>query len=161
MRTGIIPGAANFTYEEMVRSTTALKQGINNRPTSANIWDNIEYLAQKVLQPVRNEFGSPVIVTSGYRSKELNRYIGGSSTSHHVYGCAADIRVKNVAPRDVFDYIYWSLPFTELIAENLGGNVWVHVALAKGREMEKAVKYQMTGSVVRRASHAYIMALQW
>lgn len=161
MYTGVIDGAPNFTYDELIWSVTALNRGIDNRPHTETIWRNLEYLARVVLQPVRDYFEQPVTVTSGYRSFALNKAIHGSPTSHHIYGCAADIRVANTKCQAVFSYIYKTLPFTELIAESLGGHPWIHVAIVSGRENEKAVKYQEVGGPVRRSDYNTIMLMAW
>lgn len=128
----------NFTLEEMFRSETAERRRIDNRP-SADIEANLTYLVKNVLQPLRDHFGVPIRVTSGYRSPALNRAIGGSPSSWHSHGCAADIQIPSgrVPLKEVFEYIYRNLPYTELIAEGIDRNgsvSWVHVALVKGRE---------------------------
>lgn len=128
----------NFTLEEMYRSETAERRRIDNRP-SKDIEANLEYLVKNVLQPLRDHYGVPIRVTSGYRSPALNRAIGGASSSWHSHGCAADIQIPSgkVPLKEVFEYIYSNLPYTELIAEGIDRNgrvSWVHVALVKGRE---------------------------
>ena len=80
----------NFTLEEFVDSPTAKRFGINNIPGKEQI-NNLKKLCQTILQPIRNEFGQVITVTSGYRSELLNRKIGGSITSQHLKGEAADI----------------------------------------------------------------------
>ena len=162
MKKGPIFGAPNFTYEEFLRSDTALREGIQNIPDKDCVWCNMEYLAREVLQPVRDKFG-PIRVTSGYRSAALNKVIPGSSaTSHHCSGSAADIEPvrKDVSLRDIFSFIATELPFTELIAENLPDG-WVHVALVRGREDERAVKFKRVGGLVRRSSYGEVMAMSW
>ena len=107
MKKGPIFGAPNFTYEEFLRSDTALREGIQNIPDKDCVWCNMEYLAREVLQPVRDKFG-PIRVTSGYRSAALNKVIPGSSaTSHHCSGSAADIEPvrKDVSLRVIFSFI--------------------------------------------------------
>ena len=163
----------NFTLEEMFRSETAEKRRIDNRP-NAEIEANLTYLVKNVLQPLRDHFGVPIRVTSGYRSPALNRAIGGSSSSWHSHGCAADIQIPSgrVSLKEVFSYIYENLPYTELIAEGIDRNgrvSWVHVALVKGREASKngidaagryCTKYMLTyeGSVYR-ASYSKIKGM--
>ena len=162
MRHGPIPGAPNFTYEELLHSDTAVREGIQNIPDDPDVWDNMEYLAQTILQPVRDKFG-PIRVTSGYRSSALNKVIPGSSkTSHHRSGAAADIEPvsADVSLRDIFAFIAENLSFTELIAENLPTG-WVHVAIVRGREHERAVKFKRVGGLVRRSSYAEVMAMSW
>jgi Uncharacterized protein conserved in bacteria len=155
----------NFTLEEMFRSATAERRGIDNRPPK-DIEENLTYLVKNVLQPLRNYVGVPIRVTSGYRSPALNRAVGGSPSSWHSHGCAADIQIPSgkVSLKHVFEYIYHNLPYTELIAEGIDGNgrvSWVHVALVKGREAKNnldpagrlCTKYMMNSNgAVYRAS---------
>lgn len=153
-----IPGAKNFTWRELLRSDTATRLGINNvPPNGSEVWDNLEYLARTILQPCRDKFG-PILVTSGYRGPALNKAVGGSSGSFHLHGMAADFEPINdkYSIKDVFEFVYKNLPYTELIAENIPDG-WVHAALAKGREKEKQLKYKMVNSGVRRADYAYII----
>lgn len=158
-RTGPILGAPNFTYDELIASATAKELGLSNVPDATMLWSNLQYLATAVLQPVRDHFGLPIVVTSGYRSPRLNAKIGGSKTSHHVQGCAADIRFTRASGRsesEIFKFIYNELPFTELIAEGIPGG-WVHVAIARGRGNEKAVKYMLdSDGKVRRGTYEEI-----
>ena len=80
----------NFTLSEMVRSTTASQRKIDNTP-SAEVISNLIFLCREVLQPVRDMTGRPLRVNSGYRSEALNRAVGGSKTSDHRFGLAADV----------------------------------------------------------------------
>ena len=162
----------NFTLEEMFRSETAERKHIDNRPPK-DIEENLVYLVKNVLQPLRDHFGVPIRVTSGYRSPALNRAVGGSSSSWHSHGCAADIQIPSgkVPLKSVFEYIYNNLPYTELIAEGIdrkGQVSWVHVALVKGREAKNnldsagrlCTKYMMTyEGAVYRGSFAKIKGL--
>lgn len=155
-----IPQAQNFTLAELCRSDTAFKQGLSNTPTSEH-QQNLIYLAQTVLQPIRDFFGEPLVISSGYRGPALNKAVGGSPTSFHCHGCAADIQfVKGSSHKlvEIFGYVHGYLPYTELIAEELPDG-WIHVAIAKGREDEKKVKYKRKGDIVRRASYAEIMKI--
>lgn len=153
-------GAPGFRWREFFRSSTAKKLGIDNTPQDPKIYENIEYLARHVLQPVRDHFGGPIRINSGYRSPRLNIAVGGSPTSFHALGMAADIEPLDKDARftvkDIFNYIYDNLPYTELIAEELPDG-WVHVALQKGREREKQLKYKLLGGQVKRATYAEIM----
>ena len=80
----------NFTLEEFIKSETARIRNIRNNPGEGEI-QNLKRLCEEILQPVRNRYGSAIIITSGFRSKELNREIAGSTTSQHLKGEAADI----------------------------------------------------------------------
>ena len=80
----------NFTLSEMIASSTAAKRGIKNIPDKGQI-ENLGKLCREVLQPVRDKINCPLIVTSGFRSPVLNHIVGGSATSQHLRGEAADI----------------------------------------------------------------------
>lgn len=84
----------NFTLEELYKSNTASKLGINNVPNK-DVSSNLMILAVKILQPLREAYGKPITVTSGYRSFELNKAVKGSSTSQHLKGEAADLVTDN------------------------------------------------------------------
>lgn len=155
-----IPGAPHFRWREFFRSATAKAAGIDNTPEAPIIWDNVQYLASNILEPVRNHFGA-IRINSGYRCPQLNRLVGGSSASFHAYGMAADIepllqKDAGFSVKDLFIYIHSRLPYTELIAEELPDG-WVHVALAKGRETERQLKYKLVGQKVKRGSYNEIM----
>jgi len=135
----------NLSLSEVTKSNTALRKGIDNNPTEAHI-ENLKYVAEKVFQPIRDHFGVPIYISSGYRSQALNEAIGGSTRSFHSHGMALDLdqdgRNKGVSNADVFFYIKECLQFTELIWEFGDENNpnWVHVAIAPGREDEKKIK---------------------
>lgn len=80
----------NFTLEELTKSTTATKYNIKNIPNAEQV-ANLKKLCEDVLQPIRDAWKQPIIVTSGYRCPELNRKVKGAANSDHIYGCAADI----------------------------------------------------------------------
>lgn len=97
----------NFTIDELTSSYSAKKRNIDNTPT-AEIQKNLTELASKVLQPIRDAFGEPILVSSGYRCPKLNTAIGGVKNSDHLYGCAADIKTKSDTVKDnkrLFDLI--------------------------------------------------------
>lgn len=160
--TGKIPGAPNFTYEELIHSDTADRYNIDNTPKFDQIWVRLAELAVNVLQPLRDHFGEPIVVTSGYRCPAVNRAVGGSSTSYHAKGCAADIRFESKSERklsSIFRYVYQNLPFSELIAEGIPGSGWVHVAYLHDH-LTKDTKYMLTkDGIVKRGSYAEIMQL--
>ena len=81
----------NFTLEEMVRSSTAKRKGIDNRPADLETLNNLSRLVNEVLQPIRDVYGKPIVVGSGFRCPRLNKAVGGVANSDHQYGCAADI----------------------------------------------------------------------
>lgn len=153
-----IAGAPNFTLAELCKSETATHMGIDNTPESDYITQNLIYLAQKVLQPIRNEFG-PIIVHSGYRCKQLNDAVGSTDSSFHRYGMAADIDLPNSSATELMEVMHFiidNLPYTELIAEEFPGG-WIHVAIEQGRESEKALKMKLRGSKVKRVTYEELL----
>lgn len=121
----------NFTLTEMTKSESALRLGIKNEPNEEQLQNMIQ-LAQKVLQPIRDAFKKGVKVNSGFRSPELNRAIGGSPTSDHCKGQAADIEIPGVSNYTVSKWIQDNLEFTQVILEFYTPGVpdsgWVHVS---------------------------------
>ena len=84
----------NFTLYELIHSTTADKHRISNIPDDEQIW-NLQYGVDMVLLPLRNKYGTPIVITSGYRCAALNKLVGGVANSNHLQGNAADIRVHS------------------------------------------------------------------
>jgi hypothetical protein len=125
--------SAHLSLDECTKSDTAKRRGINNTPPTKAL-NNLKLLAQKVFEPIRLHFGVPIYITSAYRSPELNKAIGGSSTSQHMYGEAMDIdmdgRGSKVTNADIFNYIKNNLVFDQLIWEfGTDSNPdWVHVS---------------------------------
>ena len=130
----------NFTLEEMLVSSTAQKYGIKNVPDAA-AKANLTALCQKLLQPIRNTYGKPIIITSGYRGAALNAKVGGSRTSQHCKGQAADINdlagykvggaARYEANAKLFDFIYDKGGYDQLINEYpdaKGRPQWIHVS---------------------------------
>ena len=121
----------NFSLKEMTKSQTALRRGIDNEPGDEEE-ANLQQLCEQVLQKVRDHFGKPVTVKSGYRSPELNKAIGGSTTSDHCKGMAADIEIPGVSNYELADWIKENCEFRQLILEFYTPGVpdsgWVHVS---------------------------------
>ena len=111
----------NFKLSEFFASFTADKNGIKNEPSAdkrATIERNINSLVDNVLDPIRDKFRTPVIITSGYRCPQVNRLVGGVNNSQHMSGCAADFHVMGFTPpmmHQVFLYIFNTLEFDQLI----------------------------------------------
>lgn len=122
---------ANFTLEELVKSETALRKGMPNDPTPEVI-ESLKTLAEQVLQPVRNHYGKGVKVNSGYRSPDVNAAVGGSRTSDHCKGQAADIEIPGIPNAELAEWIAKNLKFTQIILEFYTKGVpdsgWVHVS---------------------------------
>ena len=123
--------SANFTLKELTDSDTAKKKGLDNTPT-LQVIENLTTLAENILQPVRDHYGKSVKVNSGYRSPEVNASVGGSKTSDHCKGQAADIEINGVANGDLAQWIASNLKFTQVILEfytkGIPDSGWVHVS---------------------------------
>jgi hypothetical protein len=121
----------NFSLTEMVKSETALRHNMDNTPGEAEI-ANLKVLCEKVLQPVRDHYGTGVKVNSGFRHPDVNAAVGGSKTSDHCKGQAADIEIPGVANADLAVWIMENLDYTQLILEFYTPGVldsgWVHVS---------------------------------
>lgn len=133
----------NFALYEFTRSQTATRRGIRNVPLASQI-ESMRKLSVNVLQPVREHFGRAVNINSGFRCQELNEAIGGSSTSQHMKGEAADIEIFGVSNLDLAIWIRDHLDFDQLILEfwdaSQGPNSgWVHVSYASEKQNRKQV----------------------
>lgn len=121
-----------FTIEEMIKSSTATAKRIDNTPNQTVI-DSLTKLIEAVLDPLREWYGKPIRVNSGYRCEALNKAVGSKAkNSQHLYGEAADITVGSKTENEkLFNYIKDNLPFDQLINElNFS---WVHVSYREGR----------------------------
>lgn len=142
-----------FSIEELCASATALREGIDNRPPKC-AYHLLHVLVDQLLDPIREAWGEPIVVSSGYRCKELNALVGGVKNSHHLLGCAADITAPLLSPqggrigsamseylplgggreganRKLFNLIQQmqqegKLRFTQLIAED--NYRWIHIS---------------------------------
>lgn len=120
-----------FTIEEMTESSTATAKGIDNTP-SKDIEAKLQKLIEAVLDLLREWYGKPIRVNSGYRCEALNEAIGGSKTSQHCLGEAADITAGSKEEnKKLFEYIKDNLPFDQLINES--DFSWIHVSYREGR----------------------------
>jgi uncharacterized protein YcbK (DUF882 family) len=121
----------NFSLAEMVKSDTALRHDMDNTPGEAEI-ENLKRLCEKVLQPVREHFKTGVKVNSGFRHPDVNAKVGGSKTSDHCKGQAADIEIPGIPNADLAKWITENLDFTQVILEFYTQGVpdsgWVHVS---------------------------------
>lgn len=117
----------HFTIEELTRSSTAARLGIDNSPEHSEK-ASLEQLVDNVLDPLREAWGKPLTVNSGYRCPTLNRAVGGAASSHHLRGMAADITAGSTTDnRRLFQLVLdMELPFTQLIDER--GFAWIHIS---------------------------------
>ena len=120
-----------FSVSELTSSATAQREGIDNRPNKC-AYQLLHVLVEQLLDPIREAWGAPIVVSSGYRCKELNALVGGAQYSHHILGCAADIIAGSKAEhRKLFKLIQQmqlqgKIRFTQLIAEN--DFRWIHIS---------------------------------
>lgn len=140
----------NFSLVEFTKSSTAIRLGIDNTPPQEVI-DNIQLLVDLILQPLANDLQKPIKVNSGYRSPALNRAVGGSETSQHMQGLAADIEVEGMSNYDLASHIRDNFKFDQLILEfytpgDLSSG-WVHVSISKTRNRNEVLTI---GKTIRR-----------
>jgi hypothetical protein len=139
----------NLALAEVMRSETAKRKGISNMPTPEHI-ENFKLLAEKVFQPIREHFGVPIILSSGYRSKELNTAVGGALSSQHCTGEAIDIDMDGTTVKnaEIFNFIKDNLIFDQLIWEfGTDSNPdWVHVSYeSTGKQRKQILKAVKSG----------------
>ena len=119
----------SFTLNELTKSQEALRLGIANIPNEEQIL-NLKILCEKILQPIRDFYGMPVSVSSGFRSPELCKAIGSSSTSQHTRGEAADFEIFSIANKALAEFIVANLDYDQCILEfwneNEPNSGWVH-----------------------------------
>jgi len=141
----------HLDLSEVTRSDMAKRRGISNMPTPEHI-ENFKILAENIFEPIRKHFGVPIIISSGYRSKELNKAIGGATSSQHLLGQALDLDMdgtKNgVTNKMVFEYIKANLNFDQLIWEfgTKDAPDWVHVSYnTKGKQRKQILRAIKSG----------------
>jgi zinc D-Ala-D-Ala carboxypeptidase len=135
----------DFSYGEFERSATADWLGITNVITTFEVRDAVRELTLTLLQPLRDAWGSGIIISSGYRCPRLNAAVGGSPTSGHVTGYAADLVPANGRTDEFYAFVRKWLtdgrkPFDQCAREtDRKGSVWVHLALKGpgGRQLGK------------------------
>lgn len=126
----------NLSLSEVVKSATAIKRGISNQPTKQHL-QNLIKLAENVFQPLRDYIDKPIRVSSGYRSKELNKLIGGASRSQHSKGEALDLDNDRETNILMFNYIKDNLDFDQLINEQ--DYSWIHVSYREGSNRKQVL----------------------
>ena len=139
----------HLELSEVIRSESAKRNGISNMPTAEHI-ENFKILATKVFEPIREHFGVPIRISSGYRSSELNKCVGGSATSQHSSGEAIDIDQDQttIANKQVFEYIKDNLSFDQLINEF--NYAWIHVSYkANGKQRGEVLEAYKLGTATK------------
>jgi len=135
-----------FSLEEFLVSQTAERHGIDMTP-SQDVIDNLQTLVSTCLQPLRDALGNVIYISSGYRPVEVNRLIGGSATSQHVYGNAADFSVVGMTPFEVCNAVVnMELPFDQIILE-FPPNGWVHLGVSNILRAQQLTAYRTGGKV--------------
>lgn len=149
----------NFTLAEMTRSNTADRLGLDNSldpVRDQRIVRNLIDVCTYILEPCRAHFGRPIRPTSGYRSLDLNRAIGGSLKSQHIQGQAVDFEIAGVANGDIVQFIRDNLDYDQLIAERLrkddGSAGWVHCSYVAGHNRNE-LKSWLGGNSYERGLH--------
>ena len=140
----------NFSLNELTKSQTAERKGINNTPSTEH-QENLKRLCESILQRIRDHFGRVVSVSSGYRSVELCVAIGSSTGSQHAKGEAADFEIFGISNKELADYINENLDYDQLILEywkeedpNSG---WVHCSYkSEGNRKQYLRAYKENGS---------------
>ena len=132
----------NFWLSELTRSQTASRYGINNQPNKAQI-ENLKCLCESILQPTRDYFERPLVISSGYRSPLLNARIGGSKTSQHCHGQAADFEIPGLPNKEVANWIKSNLTFDQLILEFYDGvnpnSGWIHCSYVNSNRKKSLI----------------------
>ena len=117
----------HFTYDELTRSETAARHGFDNTPNEGEV-DNLKRLAALLEEVKKAVGGKAVMINSGFRSKQTNDAVGSKDSSQHRLGCAADIRVPGMTPRQVVEAcIEAQVPFDQIILEF---DSWTHISVA-------------------------------
>lgn len=147
----------NFTLEELTKSETALRFGMDNTPNDEEL-ANMVALCECVLQPIRDHFGKGVKVNSGFRDPEVNAKVGGSKTSDHCKGMAADIEIPGIANAELAEWIVDNLEFRQVILEfytpGIPDSGWVHVSYNPGDN-----KKQVLTATKQNGKTAYLPGL--
>jgi len=134
----------NLSLKEAIKSNTATRLGIDNTPEQWEI-NNLRAVADNVFQPLRDHFGVPIGVSSGYRCKALNKAIGGSKYSQHMIGEALDLDADiygGLKNSEIFNYIKKNLEWDQMIWE-FGDDEepdWVHVSYKESGNNRKQIK---------------------
>jgi zinc D-Ala-D-Ala carboxypeptidase len=141
----------HFSLDEMIKSQTALRKGLDNNPDADQLKAMVD-LCEYVLEPIRKYWGRPVIVSSGFRALAVNKAIGSKDTSQHAKGEAADIEIPGIDNLDLYHWIGKSVGFDQLILEYYSGEPasgWVHVSYVS-RETNRRERLRIDKSGIRR-----------
>jgi len=133
----------NFTLQELIYSDTAIRRGIDNKPNDETI-ENLKIVCENILEPVREYFKAPVVVSSGYRSVEVCEAVGSSAKSQHTKGQAADFEIFGIPNKDVADWIVNNIDFDQCILEfwneNEPNSGWIHCSFNNAGNRKQYLK---------------------
>ena len=115
----------NFTLDELTASQTAARKGLDNTPNATEVANLVRVAA--LLEEVRALLNKPILINSGFRSKAVNDAVGSRDTSQHRLGCAADIRVTGMTPREVVEACIAANIGYDQIIEEFGS--WTHISV--------------------------------
>ena len=143
-----------FTISELTYSTKARELHIDNMAFSLTVINNLTDLTENLLDPIREAWNAPLIITSGYRSDALNKAVGGSKTSAHRYGLAVDVVPKEMADFDKFvafvkDYLK-DKEYDQLILEQKGGSRWLHIGYKNTEGKQRMQNLKIVGNVTSK-----------
>lgn len=128
-----------FKSWEITNSTKAKENNIDNTPTEDEIINNLNHTLQR-LNTIREGYGKPIIISSGYRCPELNKLVGGAKDSKHLTGLAVDLKWD----KDLVEYIIDNCSFDKLIREKSGNVKWIHIQFRKDISTERNLIYYIT-----------------
>ena len=141
----------SFTLNELTKSQEATRLGIDNTPSDEHIL-NLKILCENILQPIRDFYGMPLSVSSGYRSATLCEAVGSSSKSQHTKGQAADFEIFGVANKELADWITTNLEYDQCILEfwneNEPNSGWVHCSYSTNGNRKQYLKAQKIGGKI-------------
>ena len=139
---GIMKLSKNFTYDELTYSPTAERLKLDNTPNKKEL-TYLQMLANEILQPIRDKWGKPIVVTSGFRSEKVNSAVGGVKTSQHRLGQAADIKIGSKEQnKELFNFIVDMVKNGELKVGQLIDEYnysWVHVSLPRANKQNNMI----------------------
>ena len=134
----------HFSLAEFTKSQTAIRKGIKNEPKEKEI-ENMRLLCENILEPIRENYGLPFTLNSGFRSLGLNTEIGSSPTSQHVTGQAADFEIPTISNKDIAHWIRDNLDYDQLLLEFYKegdpSSGWVHCSYVGSANRKQAKKF--------------------
>lgn len=128
-----------FKVSEILHSDTAKKHKIDNTPTDETIIDNLNYTLNR-LNTIREQYGKPIYINSGYRCDELNVLVGGVKDSKHRLGLAVDLRWDT----DLIDFLIKNCSFDKLIKEKAGKSKWIHLQFSRDINKERRLLFNIS-----------------